>query len=268
MDKVERRALSGSPSLLTPSLKQSLNSRKDYIHSFNYCQGLTCFKMHLVLPEKPWPTPTLWGGVRGWESGSSTCFLGGSIWWLNTSQKTALSDTLQKEIKFSQLSHSYFVWIWLKLMKFKKIIKHRLFPRLLWSRFLVDLFDSGEGNFSTAKSSALKLVQNQFYPLPLLPICRLLITLEENSWKQRSSDWNRSRYRRRMLWYFGKCSSRKWFEEGNNLCSVLTQWMSLFFPLWHHCKQCPWQKRNTDKSLKWFPSSSSWQPSWASWLRD
>lgn len=40
------------------------------------------------------------------------------------------------------------------------------------------------------------------------------------------------------------------------------------FPLWHHCKQCPWQKRNTDRSFKWFPPSSSWEPSWASWLID
>lgn len=68
--------------------------------------------------------------------------------------------------------------------------------------------------------------------------------------------------------YFGKCSLRKWFQEGNNLCSILIQWMPSFFPLWHHCKQCPWQKRNTDRSLKWFPSSSSWEPSRAFWLTD
>lgn len=67
MDKTERRALCGSPSLLTSSWKQLLNSRKEYMHAFNYHQGLTGFKMHLVLPEEPWPTPTL--GVKGGRMG-------------------------------------------------------------------------------------------------------------------------------------------------------------------------------------------------------
>lgn len=54
MDKTERRALSGcSSSLLTPSLKQSLSSRKEYIYTFTYSQELISFKMHLVLLEKP-----------------------------------------------------------------------------------------------------------------------------------------------------------------------------------------------------------------------
>lgn len=61
------------PSLLTSSWKQLLNSRKEYIHAFNYHQGLTGFKMHLVLPEEPWPTPTL--GVKGVRMGvgEKTC---------------------------------------------------------------------------------------------------------------------------------------------------------------------------------------------------
>lgn len=58
---------------------------------------------------------------------------------------------------------------------------------------------------------------------------------------------------------FCKVQSRKWFQERNNFCSILTHWMSSFFPLWHHCQQCPWQKRNIDRSLKWVPSSSSWE---------
>lgn len=58
MDKTERRALSGCSSLLTPSLKQSLSSRKEYKHTFTYSQELTSFsKMHLVLLEKSCPPP-------------------------------------------------------------------------------------------------------------------------------------------------------------------------------------------------------------------
>lgn len=53
MDKTERRALSGSSSLLTTSLKQSLSSRKEYIHTFTYSQELTSFKTPLVLLGKP-----------------------------------------------------------------------------------------------------------------------------------------------------------------------------------------------------------------------
>lgn len=62
MDATER-ALGGSASLLTSSLKQLLNSRKEYVHTFNYHPGLTGFEIHLVLPEEPWPTPT--PGVKG-----------------------------------------------------------------------------------------------------------------------------------------------------------------------------------------------------------
>lgn len=60
------------PISANPPLKQSLNSRKEYIQTFNYPQGLISFKMHLMLPKNRWPTPTLglgvgWGGMYGWE---------------------------------------------------------------------------------------------------------------------------------------------------------------------------------------------------------
>lgn len=137
--------------------------------------------------------------------------------------------------------------------------KVRLFPRLLWSWFLVALFDSGDRKFSIAESNALKLVQNQFcsalYPHPWFMnygyLARKLL-------KAKKLWINVSKHQRRVL-DFVKCSSRKWFQERNNFCSILTHWMSSFFPLWRHCQQCPWQKRNIDRSLKWVPSSSSWE---------
>lgn len=65
MNQIEKRALYDSRSLLTPLLKQSLSSGKEYIHTFNYHEGLICFKMRLVLPEKPWLAPTWgWGSVE------------------------------------------------------------------------------------------------------------------------------------------------------------------------------------------------------------
>ena len=153
--------------------------------------------MHLALPEKPWsvlPAPTSrvgWAGVLQWDWGSWTCFFSG--WEHLKKKKKKFSDKLQKEIRFSELSHRFFVWICLKLMTFKKKKKQRkvrLFPRLLWSWFLVDLW-LWRGKFSLAKGRALKLVWNQFCPI-LCPHPRFMsfvkIALEENSWKQKNSD--------------------------------------------------------------------------------
>lgn len=41
---------------------------------------------------------------------------------------------------------------------------------------------------------------------------------------------NTSRDQRWLLWYFGKCGSRKWFQEGNNLCTVWLSECLHFFP--------------------------------------
>lgn len=49
-----------------PPLKQSLKFRKEHIHTFNYHQGLTSFKMHFMLHKSKsknrWPIPTPGGG--------------------------------------------------------------------------------------------------------------------------------------------------------------------------------------------------------------
>lgn len=58
------------PISANPPLKQSLNSRKEYIQTFNYPQGLISFKMHLMLPKNRWPTPILGGG----------CGVGRDVW--------------------------------------------------------------------------------------------------------------------------------------------------------------------------------------------
>lgn len=62
-----------------------------------------------------------------------------------------------------------------------------MFPRLLWSRFLVDLWLVRE-IFPLQKALLLNWCRTSFALSSALLICELLITLEENSWKQRSSD--------------------------------------------------------------------------------
>lgn len=51
---------------------------------------------------------------------------------------------------------------------------------------------------------------------------------------------------------FGKCSSRKWFQEGNNLCTVWLSECLHFFP-YDSIVNSVLDRRETDRSLKWFP---------------
>lgn len=105
------------------------------------------------------------------------------------------------------------------------------------------------------------------HPLPPPLIYELLIdTLRENSWKQRSYESVWANIKEECCDILESAAQGSDFKR-ERISAVF--WLSEcpLFPLWHHCKQCPWQKRNTDRSFKWLPSSSSWEPSWASWLR-
>lgn len=60
------------PISANPPLKQSLNSRKEYIHTFNYHQGLTSLKctlcyLRILGPALPWGVGVGSGGMYGLE---------------------------------------------------------------------------------------------------------------------------------------------------------------------------------------------------------
>lgn len=115
-----------------------------------------------------------------------------------------------------------------------------MFPRLLWSWFLVDLW-LWWGRFSIAKGKALKLVWNQFCPI-LCPHPQFMsfvkITLEENSWKQKKLWLNMSKYQRRM---FGVLESAVQGSDFKREIIYAVFWpseclhFSLMTPLWTVC---------------------------------
>lgn len=139
-----------------------------------------------------------------------------------------------------------------------------MFPRLLWSRFLVDLWLVRE-IFPLQKALLLNWCRTSFALSSALLICELLITLEENSWKQRSSDGVWANIKEECSGILESAVQGSDFKREIIYAVFWPSECLHFFP-YDAIVNSVLDRRETDRSLKWFPSSSSWEASWASWL--